>query len=65
MKIYLLRYCQNGFTDGIRLFTTYKAAKQAAQTAIGWGAWKTTIYESKTNYNHEINYEIIETIYKK
>lgn len=64
MKIYIVRYCQKGFTDGIRLFTTLKAAQQGAKKAIGWGAWRATIYETKGTYSHEIDYTAIETHYK-
>lgn len=65
MKIHLLRYAQNGFTDGIRLFTTYNAAKKAAETAISWGANKATIYIQCGTYKNEIQYEVLETLYKK
>lgn len=65
MKIYLLRYEMLGFKDGIQLFTTYKAAKRGAEKAINRDAYTATIYISIGLYKNEIQYDLLERIYKK
>lgn len=44
-NIYLLRYQQKGYNDGVALYTTLKEAKNAAITAVqNWKAYKATVF---------------------